>query len=617
MERGSLTPPDLAAFLNPVLCANPKRNTGGRVSHCQNVTKKICGSCKLVQYCSRKCQLAHRTSHNELCKSNLMDRFYVPRYIQENRVPAFMGCPPQIVFGEQQYLWGNVPALDILNIRDNKSNQDPPGNLDLLFGASGDLRNVIKTVLGLPDAYDCGKDRQCSVVINDLLFPVVARNIMLLLVAFHFEPDAAVPIMIHLWYSALLPAVMLETLQDPILPYIEKMCDALAHLPDDHMSLGTWGFGAHSSILVLLKKKDWLELKRYFHPPEGLAMEDANTLRRKTTLAPERVDYVDRALYKQPPGMRAGTYKFREDGILLPFGASRADFDTPNPTLFRDWNMWPMADSADPLGGWCYKEYIQHATIARNDVYGSLFFFLRDQLLRFCIRLKQVNIAFRFLNCDARDLCLHCHFRFDRIEVSNICDRSYIGVKATLTAFSPLLKNKSENTNATLLLLFMNAVPEEDLYGRKGQTPTNVEQILKKVDRFWDIESVFRSTSRNPSASEPLSPALVFFAGCVAMFGDFDTLFSDFLRDIKFERWAKQFGLKIRDKHSIIEPWPFRIKESSTQEEFKISCATGNVGHERYLELEKLEGWEILEHPEPVIARKNPLARRARWLTSK
>ena len=57
---------------------------------------------------------------------------------------------------------------------------------------------------------DTGADARLSS--NDINFMVVARNAILLLVALGLEPGEAVAIMIHVWYSALLPHVMIDTL---------------------------------------------------------------------------------------------------------------------------------------------------------------------------------------------------------------------------------------------------------------------------------------------------------------------------------------------------------------------------------------------------------------------
>lgn len=48
-------------------------------------------------------------------------------------------------------------------------------------------------------------------------------------------------------------------------------------------------------------------------------------------VAPERKDYCERALYAQLRGWHLGMMKFRKEGLLLPFGASTALFNVPNP----------------------------------------------------------------------------------------------------------------------------------------------------------------------------------------------------------------------------------------------------------------------------------------------
>jgi hypothetical protein len=86
--------------------------------------------------------------------------------------------------------------------------------------ASGDPRNIIKTLTGLPETYS----GHCEVVVNDRDFDIVARNVILLLMALQFDPDTATPIMLHMWYSALIPAQMLRCLQEKVLPLVQDVC---------------------------------------------------------------------------------------------------------------------------------------------------------------------------------------------------------------------------------------------------------------------------------------------------------------------------------------------------------------------------------------------------------
>jgi hypothetical protein len=79
-----------------------------------------------------------------------------------------------------------------------------------------------------------------------------------------------------------------------------------------------------------------------------------------------------------------------------------------------------MMDSADPLEGWLHADYASHKPIAKADVYGSLFFFLRDLFLKFCNRLQNTDVLFHLYNMDAMVLprvLTKDRSAFDRIEV--------------------------------------------------------------------------------------------------------------------------------------------------------------------------------------------------------
>ena len=100
-----------------------------------------------------------------------------------------------------------------------------------------------------------------------------------------------------------------------------------------------------------------------------------------------------------------------------------------------------------------------------EDVYGCLYFFLSDKLRLFSQRIRQLSMSFRVFTLDARELPqliqsgtfaptgLESTARFDRIEVSNILDPNYVGLKATLRAWAPLL---SRQRYATVVGYFMN-----------------------------------------------------------------------------------------------------------------------------------------------------------------
>ncbi|KAF2730472.1 hypothetical protein EJ04DRAFT_586287 [Polyplosphaeria fusca] len=579
---------EMERYLNPALCANPK---------CQHSSKKpadiVCQGCKLVQYCCKACQSAHAGLHKKFCKSDLMAEIYVPRWVKEKRTPQFIGYNHReklgyVSFGGDQFFWGNMPALDILNLQAN-GGKNTICNTAFLFAASGDMRNVVKTITGLPEAYE----DQCTVVVNDRSFPIVARNALLLLIAFHFDQETAVPMMIHLWYSALVPAVMVKQLATHILPLIEDVCIKIKDRKADIIQAKTFKFG-NGSLRLALMKEDWTNLKDYFKVPEGLTRDRAEAIRQNITMAPDRADYLDRTMYcMKSAGMRTCLMKFREDGVLLPFSASRNDFDTPNPSFYQTADIWPMRDNANPTGGWSHLEFMKCTPKASNDHTGGLFFYLRTLLIDFCKRMKSANISYQLFNVNATVLPGHLEqsglggILFDRIEikVSNICDRGYLGPESVFATFAPLLKPASQTTKGILLMLYLNAVIEE-CHSRDGE----VEDLHSKTQqamKFLKNDSPARLRKFRNSIIDTHNPEAVRMSMASAMFLDFKKDFQTFSEKVQMDQLVKKHKLKIRRKHTIVEPWPFKLSAQSTQKEFDLLSASQWSGHERYMEFER------------------------------
>lgn len=298
-----------------------------------------------LQYCGPECQKSHWTVHRRDCKSPLGKKTWQPNWVTENRTPAFVADgPPQTAFGGRKYLWGNVPAFDVLQLRSNEG-EAYDGQLRLLFAgeylffskhceqtdspflASGDLRNMIKTVAQLPNKYS----QALEVTMNDREFNVVARNVVLLLVGLVADDiNNAAECIIHVWYSALLRKSAIDILQHRIRPLIEEVCNKLEGKAANSLLAKTWTFGQRSLRLVLTKSA-WDALLAFAGNPDGLTKEQANEARQKVTLAEDRIDFRDRHLFLNSGHHRVALMRFREDGLLLPFGAPRDEFHHPNP----------------------------------------------------------------------------------------------------------------------------------------------------------------------------------------------------------------------------------------------------------------------------------------------
>ncbi|OAL42700.1 hypothetical protein IQ07DRAFT_525646 [Pyrenochaeta sp. DS3sAY3a] len=246
-----------------------------------------------------------------------------------------------------------------------------------------------------------------------------------------------------------------------------------------------------------------------------------------------------------------------------------------------------MPDEASPLEGWDYDEYIRYTPAASCDVIGSLFYFLRDMLLRFCERIMDTSIRFSLLNVDARELptYLGAKSNFDRIDISNICDRGYIGPEATLATFGPLLQPRTTNPRAKLLMLFLNAVGE--VYYHNNVDSERIRESRTLIEKFipLTLSSLMPMTAGSMHAMN--TPEMIRISSCYTMFGDLDKAFRKFMEDVHMQSLIEKYGMKIIEQHAVVEPWPLRVTGSTSKEQFDIRCGSSHTGFERYVELER------------------------------
>lgn len=412
---------------------------------------------------------------------------------------------------------------------------------------------------------------------NDRDSDVVGRNaIMLLLALTEDDPTVAAENIIHLWYSAFITQSLQDDLKGKIHELVQSICTKIEGKSPDTVLGKTWTFGSRSLRLVLTKKQ-WFDILSSLEPPPGLTIERAREIRRNVTLADQRLDFRERRYFGQSPSLRASGQKFREDGVLLPFGTPRAAFIIPNPTLFRDTNSWPMKDDADPIHGWRMSDISSALTgAATNDIYGKLVVHLRDQISRFHRRLSATDIFFHLTNVNAEDLYDYVQpVTFDRIEVSNITDAGYLGMPRTIAHIGHLLKQPDENPHATLVALFLNAVDEmyDDNEKRKA--------MMSEMRQVWSYMTPSPLTS-------PYDPNVIVGDIATQQVRDVDKHFERYMKLQDFAKIVELSGMEFKRQHTIIDPWPLRLKKKPHQkggkEEFLTLLGSGHSGCERYME---------------------------------
>ena len=64
------------------------------------------------------------------------------------------------------------------------------------------------------------------------------------------------------------------------------------------------------------------------------------------------------------------------------------------------------------------------------------------------------------------------------------------------------------------------------------------------------------------------------------------------MEDFEFSEAARLIGAAMKEKHTIIEKWPFRLKlrpgQPGAQEEFDLLLGGGVSGKERYVEWRRI-----------------------------
>ena len=239
-------------------------------------------------------------------------------------------------------------------------------------------------------------------------------------------------------------------------------------------------------------------------------------------------------------------------------------------------------DSATPTAGWnrCeVRESSKRASKAKHDDSGHLYFFVRDILSAFYTRVQSQNVSFVVTASSAEKLqeILPADLKFDRIEVANIMDIGYLGPDPSelLCAMRPLLN--PSNKYATLLTLFLNAVPlTHQLISLDRQ---HVRPLMMQALGY------LRLTRPPLTSSDPIVARLI---AAQNFFLPVDELFNAYAEGNDFNGAARKQNMLMKQANTVIQAWPHRLKkklgEEGPQEGFRGLESSGLMGWERYVE---------------------------------
>jgi hypothetical protein len=265
------------------------------------------------------------------------------------------------------------------------------------------------------------------------------------------------------------------------------------------------------------------------------------------------------------PSHRVAFQEYRRFGIVLPFGAMNAHFNSPNRSLFSPTGSWLQTDYADPLEGWDIDKVLEigrSCGAQSEDVYGCLYFFLSDQLRKFAKRIRENNISFHITGFDARALPrkirddvlsvigIPASVRFDRIHVSNILDANYVGIEGVLSGWAPFLNN---SPTAVIVGYFMNWTAMQEDGQALSAGPEETEKVIKRL--MEEGRSPLKNLTKNNGDAFRLSDIqtmIYLSAYSLDALYDNSKAFDAFLKKQGMDRILSKTDLKMQVRHNII-----------------------------------------------------------------
>ncbi|KAK0390795.1 hypothetical protein NLU13_0298 [Sarocladium strictum] len=552
---------------------------------CNDEGRLPCEVCHLVLYCSTACRNAHEDIHVEDCAHGLTQTTWFPKWFAENRIPVFIKDRevvhpltrrvPRII-----YSWGNMPAIDLLDVEFNEG-IETQRHLRILTVES-DIRHGVQTIARLPDGFI----GQITLTYSNDNMDMCARNILLVMLTYLVgDKDVAVDCMIHVWYSAYLKPCHVRILTEIIRPYIAQAAQVASDQRGDETLCRTFVENGRG-LRIALTPAQWQALLTYFDfCQEDDAYEPQSAIARNEVMASDAYeDERDLVLLRNLPHCRVAITKFWRDGVVQPFGQDCSEFTIPNPMLFHNGD-WTVEELADPFDGWDFPAIVTRAShMPKSDLYGRLYCYLQGLFGNFVKKAHDKVVRFEMLNTSLEEIHSYVEPRsFARIDATAVTESPDYGVRQVFENLGHLLELPEINPHAAVLGLYVQKI-EDELMKHEDLGP-NAEQ-REAVGQLLDLDS--------DAMDEQYSKEMIRCHDALPLVLDVDEAFSRWSRNSGFLNYLRANGLKLKTNHSIVRKWPTRIDLQSTasmgnlRRAFSLSMASPHGGGERLVEIQRV-----------------------------
>ncbi|OAA33969.1 MYND finger family protein [Metarhizium rileyi] len=554
-----MTAPD--EHVEPYLVTKPTcaaRDEQGRP--CDAAPTVPCPSCLLVAYCGDTCRVRHWGVHKLDCK--------------KTQVFERLG---DSLAGEQDdaryypTFWAGYAATDILNLEKTEG-RFFDGELSLLLAGQSPFRHFIYSLLKIPKTATPTLQAHFRIISTPSLYRDFL--VMHLLFAQNQDPYLNAEAAIHLMYSAKLPRLLWDHIAKVMGPYfcdLDTTFDELTGHQDSRDSdsceseIPSHFVWRHDELefAAVLFGFQWRWLRNIATPKTQMSSEQASIVRALDI--ENNCEPLRSAASRMTRSRALGMMKWRRDGLLLPFG---------HPTeaiLFRDDGSYPAGASAEPIGEWPMEVLDFGDDLAQNDVYGKMFYYLRDMLVRFQEERKRFTIRIVVASAKLHDV-LHDvpeEIFFDRIHMGELWD---FHPACNLTIAATYLRHRDENPFATMLAMSRQSVvrgtelePPGDALGDnltalasssavldEYAPPTAIGDGCSKAGLRRRIGLLMWHNWDKFSDRFLYNPGLfAFYVSFALTTGNFDSVFK-----------CGFLGLEYKEKNTITRKWPNRLVHS-------------------------------------------------------
>ncbi|KAK1237983.1 hypothetical protein MKX08_002562 [Trichoderma sp. CBMAI-0020] len=498
---------------------------------CLNTATIPCQICQLVAYCTEECMKKDAERHTCEC----------PLPIEPPSRSEPTSEIPDDPVQDRGFFWANYAATDVLNLAANEG-LEYDGILRILLTGTFGLRHLIYSVVAMPET----ASPRLEITISEMELPHLFRTFLSLLILrrgdeLNMGPYEVADLVLHLGCTLLSWRALKIYLNESIKQELIKQ-ELINQEPIDQEPINQEPINQEPINQEPINQEpinqepinqepinqepnqeptdqepidqasiDQAFIDQSFIDQESIDQKsiDLEPINQESILRDREKDVevygepLENAFARMSPSRVAGLVKWRQTGLMLPYGDSALPYVYLNPMFFCG---RPESFTHEPLSEWPMNEILDYTPYAaEGDVYGKMATYVREMLVKFQLRLKKNRIVVKLSNAGTVKMsghfikCFDKEQKFDRIEAGHLFD---MNAPLCFLSFSPLLRHHEENPSATLLLMARGSFTKSDHPRVKELIADEKDKLFRPVSESLDsIAPPVQTTENKYSAA--------------------------------------------------------------------------------------------------------------------